>query len=150
MQTTTTFRVLACLALIGAAATAVAEPIAISAAWVRATPPGATTAAAYFTLVNNGPADRLLGVDSPAAHELQLHANVEVNGAQQMRHLTEIPLPAGATVTLEPGGLHVMLLGISAPLKPGDHVALTLHFAAGPNVELHVPVLDGRTLTEHH
>jgi hypothetical protein len=61
-----------------------------------------------------------------------------------MRRLTEIALPAGATVKLEPGGLHVMLLGIAAPLEPGGHVALTLRFAVGPDVALRVPVLDGR------
>jgi copper(I)-binding protein len=150
MPMTTIFRLLAALALCGAAAGAPAEPVAISAAWIRATPPGATNAAAYLTIANSGPADRLLGAASPAARELQLHTHVEENGVQHMRQVTDIPLPAGATVTLEPGGLHVMLLGVAAPLKPGDQVPMTLHFAVGPDVELRVPVLDGRTLAQRH
>jgi copper(I)-binding protein len=149
MNTTTTIRLLACLCLCGAAAGTAAEPLTISAAWVRATPPGATNAAAYLTIANSGAADRLLGAKSPAARELQLHTHVEENGVRHMRQLADIPLPAGATVQLEPGGLHVMLLDIAAPLKPGDHVVMTLDFADG-DVELRLPVRDGRTMTEHH
>ena len=43
-----------------------------------------------------------------------------------------------------------MLLDIAAPLKPGEHVAMTLHFASSPDIELHVPVQDGRTMTKPH
>ena len=147
----TTGRCLVCLAsLLGALTGAAAEAPTISAAWVRATPPGASTAAAYFTITNGGAADRLIGAESPAARELQLHTQVDENGMRQMRQLAAIPLPAGATVRLEAGGLHVMLVDIAAPLKPGDHVAMTLHFANAPDIELHVPVRDGRAMTEHH
>ena len=146
----TTGRFLACLASFGALVGAAAEAPTVSAAWVRATPPGASTAAAYFTIANPGAADRLIGAESPAARELQLHRQVDENGLRHMRQLEEIPLPAGATVQLTAGGLHVMLVDIVAPLRPGDHVAMTLHFANAPDIELHVPVRDGRTMTEHH
>lgn len=146
---TTTGRLLACLASFAAPAGAAAAPT-VSAAWVRATPPGASTAAAYFTISNGGAADRLIGAESPAARELQLHAQVDENGLRHMRQLADIPLPAGATVRLTAGGLHVMLVDIAAPLKPGDHVAITLHFANAADIELQVPVQDGRALTEHH
>jgi len=147
---TTTGRCLACLAAFGALASAAAQGPTISAAWVRATPPGASTAAAYFTITNSAAADRLIGAESPAARELQLHAQVDENGLRHMRQLADIPLPAGATVRLTAGGLHVMLMDIAAPLKPGDHVAMTLHFANAADIELHVPVQDGRAMTEHH
>jgi copper(I)-binding protein len=127
-----------------------AQPrISISAAWVRATPPGATNAAAYFEITNDGPADRLVGVSSVAAHELQLHMNAEEHGMQHMQRLAEIAVPEHGTVALSPGGLHVMLLGIAAPLRPGDHVTMTLHFTNAGDVDIDVPVLDGRTESPH-
>ena len=140
----TLFRAVATLALLTVAAPASAERPEISGAWIRATPPGARTAAAYLTIRNGGPADRLLGAVSPAARELQLHTQVSEAGRQRMVHLTEIPLPAGDTIRLEPGGLHLMLVDIAAPLAPGTEVELSLRFAAAAPIVIAVPVVDAR------
>jgi periplasmic copper chaperone A len=127
------------------AAPAMAESLAVTGAWVRATPPGARTTAAYLTIVNPGPAERLLAAQSPAAQALELHTHRLNGGVQQMVRLAEVPVPAAATVHFEPGGLHVMLLDLAAPLMPGMEVELTLRFATAGAVTIKAPVVDART-----
>jgi copper(I)-binding protein len=127
-----------------AAAAGAAEPPAIVDAWIRATPPGARTGAAYLTITSRGSADRLLGAATAAAGAVQLHGHVAEGGMARMVHLAELELPAGETVRLEPGGLHLMLLDLKAPLTAGATVAVTLHFAGAGAVELEVPVVDAR------
>jgi periplasmic copper chaperone A len=146
MKPTTVARVFACLVLSLTAAGA-AEPVAVADAWIRATPPGATTAAAYLTLTNAGAADALVGAASPAARVAELHGNMQMNGMQHMHVAESIPLPTGTPVELAPGGLHVMLIDIVAPLAPGDRVPLTLRFASGQELALEVVVRDGRSAT---
>jgi periplasmic copper chaperone A len=142
---------LTALALLAPVLGVAAPPLAITAAWMRATPPGVTTAAAYLTITNNGTAEeRLLGATSPAARMLELHANVEEHGMQHMRPLADIAVPVGGRVELSTGGTHIMLIDIAAPLKPGDEVPLTLHFASAGDITIKVPVLDGRTEAHHH
>jgi len=70
---------------------------------------------------------------------------VTEGGAQRMVRIAELVLPAGATVILEPGGLHVMLIDIVAPLVPGTNVALHLTFANGAPIDVIAPVIDART-----
>jgi copper(I)-binding protein len=128
-----------------------AAPLTITAAWVRATPPGVTTAAAYFTITNNGTAEeRLLGATSPAARTAELHTSVEEHGMQHMRPLAEVVIPAGGSVELATGGMHIMLIDIAAPMKPGEEVPLTLHFAHAGDLTIGVPVRDARMEMHHH
>jgi hypothetical protein len=136
-------RALLALTLAGAAS-ADADPLTITDAWVRATPPGARTAAAYLTLTNGGADDRLLGGTTPTARELQLHSHIDEGGLTRMVRLTEIAVAADATVRLEPGGLHLMLLDITGPLRPGATIALALQFAGAGTVTLTLPVVDAR------
>lgn len=109
--------------------------------WSRAAPPNAP-AAVYFTLNNSGKqADQLLSVTSPIAAEAMLHQNLENNGVMQMRELAHgVALPPGATVKLQPGGLHVMLIGIKQPLPDGAKFPLTLRFAKAGRVTVEVMV----------
>jgi len=109
------------------AATAHAADIQIKDAWARATPGGAQTAAVYVTL-ESAAGDRLVGVATPAATEAQLHSMSMDNGVMKMRQVDGIDLPAGQTVTLKPGGYHIMLVGLAQPLKEGQTFALTLTF----------------------
>jgi copper(I)-binding protein len=142
---------LTALALLAPALGQAAAPLAISGGWVRATPPGVTTAAAYLTITNNGATeDALLGATSPAARALELHANVEEHGIQQMRPLSRISIPAGGHIELAAGGTHIMLIDIASPMKPGEQVPLTLHFANAGDVTIDLPVRDARTETHHH
>jgi copper(I)-binding protein len=143
-------RALAFLAL-WASGSAAAGPVVVRDAWIRATPPGARTAAAYLTLVNDGTADRLLGGTTPAARTVELHTHVDEGGLTRMVRLPELALPAGGAVRLEPGGLHLMLIDIAAPLTAGTSIMLVLQFATADALVIEVPVVDarGKPLTPH-
>ena len=133
------------LFLVGSAGSAAAGPMTVTDAWIRATPPGVPTAAAYLTITNAGAADRLLGAATPAAQAVELHAHVEDGGLHRMERLAEVAVPAGAVVRLEPAGLHLMLVDIAAPLAAGMRVPLTLRFATVGEIELEITVVDART-----
>lgn len=135
---------LAALAVYSAGGSAAAGPLTLTDAWIRATPPGARTAAAYLTIANGAATDTLLGAATASARVVQIHTHVAENGLQRMVELPELTLPAGQTVRLEPGGLHLMLIDIAAPLVAGATVALSLEFAAAGRIDLEVPVVDAR------
>ena len=118
----------ATLAALSATASAQTAPPSITEVWARATPAGATSAAAYMT-VTSPVADRLVAVAAPAAKQADLHRMTMENGIMEMRQVAAIDLPAGKPVTLTPGGYHIMLTGLKAPLRQGGTVRLTLTFA---------------------
>ncbi len=104
-----------------------AEMVGVKNAWVRATAPGQKAAGAYLELT--GVADAaLVAVDSPLAGKAELHSMSMDGGVMRMRAVEKIELPAGKTVKLAPGGLHVMLLDIRQAFKEGSKVPLTLTF----------------------
>jgi len=103
--------------------------LALAQPWARATAPGATVGAVYFALSNSGgTADRLLSLSSPIAKQVQIHAMRMVNGTMEMRALDGVECPPGITVNIEPGSLHVMLLGLQHQLLAGTQFPLSLHF----------------------
>jgi copper(I)-binding protein len=137
-------RTLACLALLAGSSAAAGQPT-LSGAWARATPPGVRTGAAYLTIAAGDVADKLLGASTPSARAVEIHTHVVEGGLQRMVGVAELALHAGETVRLEPGGLHLMLIDLAAPLTPGETVTLSLRFAAAGTVELEVPVIDARS-----
>lgn len=104
-----------------------AETVGVNNAWVRATAPGQKTAGAYMELTGNADA-ALVAVGSPLAGKAELHTMSMDGGVMKMRAVEKIDLPAGKTVKLAPGGLHVMLLDIKQAFKEGGKVPLTLTF----------------------
>jgi periplasmic copper chaperone A len=113
----------------------------VAEASARATPPGATVGVIYFSIRNTGAtADALESVSTPAAGSVQLHATSRVNGVMQMREVKAVACPPGVTVKAEPGGLHVMLIGLTAPLTLGASLDVTLKFHAAGVLTLKVPV----------
>jgi len=140
-----TSRVLLAAVLLTAVATsAFAQPapqVEAQAAWARATPPGASTGALYVTLT--APAgDRLTGASSPLAGKTGLHEMKMEGNIMRMDALPAgLELPPGKTVTLAPGGYHLMMEGLKEPLKQGQSVPLHLIFAKAPPLDLMVPVL---------
>jgi copper(I)-binding protein len=115
--------------------------ILVSKAWSRPTPPAATVGAAYFWITNlGGSTDRLISLSSPLASKVEIHESREVNGVAEMREVSFVEFPAGATVKIEPGGLHVMLIGLTRPLIAGATLALSLKFRDAGTVTLQVPV----------
>ena len=113
--------------------------IEIKEAWARATPGGAQNGAAYVTLVSPT-GDRLTGVSSPVAEKAELHQMTNDGGIMKMREVTAIELPPGTPVSLKPGGLHVMLMGLTHPLQPGQSVPMTLQFEKSGTREVDVAV----------
>ncbi len=132
--------------LIAAASPAIApaaEPsISVDQPYARATPAGAATGAVFMTLTNKTQAaDRLTAASSDVADKLQIHEMAVVNGVMQMRQLANgLPVPAGGSVVLKPGGYHVMLIGLKKPLKAGETFPLTLTFEKAGNISVTVPV----------
>lgn len=111
--------------------------IRISHPWVRPTPPGAVTAAAYLTVTNpTGVPDRLLAVISPAATRVAIHAMTMTGGVMRMREVAGgLVIPADGAVALVPGGgYHLMLVGVKRPLRIGMRVPATLTFAKAGDV----------------
>jgi copper(I)-binding protein len=99
----------------------------ISKAWARATPGNAENGAAYLT-IESPTADRLVSAVSPAAKKAELHTMSMQGMVMKMRPLAGVDIPAGQPVALKPGGEHIMLLGLSHPLREGQSFPLTLNF----------------------
>ena len=116
--------------------------VTVKQPWARATPAGAMTGAVYMTLVNSAStADRLTAGSSDVAAKVQIHEMAVVNGIMKMRQLVNgLPIPAGGSVTLKPGGYHVMLIGLKKQLIKGQTLPLTLTFAKAGNITITVPI----------
>jgi periplasmic copper chaperone A len=102
---------------------------------------GAANGAVYLTLRNAGlEADRLVRVESPVARAAEIHQSQIEDGIMRMRQVEGVSLPAGESVTLQPGGLHVMLVEVNRPLQPGDRFPLVLNFEKNGAREVEVEV----------
>jgi copper(I)-binding protein len=122
---------LASLILIAAAIPAAAgNAITVEKAWSRATPEGAQVAAGYLTIVNHGDApDRLVSISTSVAGKTEIHQMKMADGKMEMRPVPDgIEVPAKGTVTLEPMGYHLMLMGLKAPLQKGETFTGSLVF----------------------
>ena len=107
----------------------------ISDPWSRATPKGASVAAGYMKIKNNGPTpDRLISGSSEVAPKFEVHEMRMENGVAKMRQVTGgLEIKPGETVELKPGSLHAMFVGLKKPLSAGDRFKATLVFEkAGP------------------
>jgi hypothetical protein len=116
--------------------------IAIVDPWARATPAGATVGAGYMQIVNNGPSPvKLVGGQTPVAERVEIHMMSMEGGVMAMRSLPGgLDIPAGGTVSLAPGGLHVMMIGLRQPLAEGESVPLTLIFDTGARIDVRLAV----------
>ena len=101
------------------------------------------SAAARFVLDNrDGPDDRLVGAASDAAGSVTIHrSEVDADGATSMVDLVDVDVPAGEEVEFAPGGLHLMLEDLVAPLEPGDLVTLVLSFEEAGEVVVEAGVV---------
>lgn len=105
-----------------------------SDSWIRATPPGATTAAAYIVIANSGADDdRLLSIRADNGYTVEIHTTREQAGLMRMSELDSLAIPARSSVALAPGADHLMFIDITDRFEPGDTELLTLLFEkAGP------------------
>jgi hypothetical protein len=118
----------------GSPAAGGADGPTISGAWVRPPIGPDRPAGGYLTIAGGAEPDALVGAASPIATSVEIHETVaDASGMAAMHPVHGIDVPAGATVRLEPGGYHLMLMGITDTLVPGETVELTLTFeSAGP------------------
>jgi copper(I)-binding protein len=140
------FLLVALTVCLASAATAGAQTtpgptIEIAHPFARATAATAKTGGAYFTIVNTGASDdRLIAASSPVAEKSEPHSTIDDNGVMKMRPLAGIEVKAGERVELKPGGMHLMLTGLKAPLKLGQSFPLTLTFEKAGAVSIMVAV----------
>jgi len=106
--------------------------------WSRPTPKDANVAGGYLTITNKGKtADRLIGGDSPAASQIEVHEMVDVDGMTKTRPLANgIEIKPGKTVELKPGSLRIVLLGLKEPFQIGQKIKGTLVFEKAGPVEI--------------
>ena len=128
------------LALPAAAQEVRAGDLVITQGWSRAAGAGGT-GAGYLSISNRGTtAARLLSASSPAARAAELHPHMREGDVMRMRPMPAIDIPPGGTVTLQPGGQHLMLLGLSAPLRQGETVPVTLRFERAGEVRVNLAI----------
>ena len=131
------------------------DDLTISRFYVRAVPPGQANSAAFMEITNASPEPHaLLGAESGISDVAELHTHTKENGMMKMRRVDRIDLPAGKTVSLAPGGLHIMLIGLHQPLQPGDEITLDLTFEDGSSKTVTAPVrkigMGGKGNMQHH
>lgn len=102
---------------------------------------GIASSAAYVSIHNAGPgADRLIGASSSAARSTTIHTSSNVGGVSRMRSAGPLAIAEGKMLRMAPGGIHIMLVGLKAPLRPGSRLPLTLRFEKAGAVSVSLPV----------
>ena len=119
-----------------------ASGVMIMEAFARASAtPTASAGAAYISLMNHASqADRLLSVSTPAARTVEIHMTDVVDGVMKMKSVQSLEIPAMGTLEMKTGGYHIMLIGLTAPLKKGEEIEVTLTFEKAGQVTVKVPV----------
>jgi periplasmic copper chaperone A len=135
-------------ALVAISQMARAQAIRVESAYARASIGGSGTGAVYLTLTNAGAsADRLRAAATDVAERSELHLHSLQSDVMTMTRVDCLVIPAGVTIAMAPGGLHVMLSGLAAPLKAGDRFPLRLKFDNAGEVVVTVSV---EKATVHH
>lgn len=116
--------------------------LAVHDAWIRAMPPGATMAAGYATLSNDGDAPvTILTAQSDAFRSTTLHETIVSGDVSKMRETHRLVVAPGATVKLEPGGRHLMLMSPRHDVVAGDKVGVTFLLRDGKRVDTYFDVV---------
>lgn len=124
-----------------------ADAIVVTLPWSREIPPNAPVAAGFMSIENRGDGDdRLVAVRSDAAERVEIHEVRHEDGMARMRQLVDgLPLPAGATVELRPGGYHLMFIAPREGFTAGKRVRATLVFAEAGELEVEFDVRSAST-----
>ena len=118
--------------------------LSIHGPWARELPPVAPNGAAYLRIENGGnEAARVVSASSPIADRVEIHAHETDDGVMKMRHLHSVEVPARGALTFEPGGLHLMLIGLGEPLVRGESFPLTLEFDRAGTIDVTVEITTG-------
>ena len=145
---------LASLTFSAGALAASADNVTVHEPYVRLAPPNAPATGAFMVIKNNGDRDvKVLKADNPASKVTELHTHLNEGGVMKMRPVAAIDIKAKGEAVLQPGGLHVMLINMNAPLKEGDSVPITLTFDDGSSKKVDAkvvrPVAAGMPMMDH-
>ena len=144
MRLPATFRIMIVFGLLLSLAAGCASGggISVKEPFSRPAPSAGGNGGAFLTIVNGGQqADRLVSAQCPAAMMVELHETIDDAGVMRMRPQPDgFEIPAGGKVELKPGGKHIMLMNLKAPLKAGDTIDITLNFEKAGAVTVKVPV----------
>ncbi|MDG4813332.1 copper chaperone PCu(A)C [Hydrogenovibrio sp. 3SP14C1] len=131
-----------------------ASVIDVDNAYIREVPPGAMATGSFLTLKNNSEQEvRLVGATSDVAKKVQLHTHINDNGVMKMRQIKYISVAAHQETKLQPGGLHIMFIGLQKELKKGQTIPMTLKFKDGSQKSLMIPVksvMNSMNNLDHH
>ncbi|MCB1797462.1 MAG: copper chaperone PCu(A)C [Gammaproteobacteria bacterium] len=132
------------------AAEGIADKVTVTDPYVRAIPPVIKTTAAFMQLRSSDAVERfVVEASSPAAGTVELHMHTMDDGVMRMRRIAHIHLPSNQQVSLEPGGLHIMLFDLTAPIAPGDRIPITLTFDDGSTREISAEVRTVESMMKH-
>jgi hypothetical protein len=131
-----------------------AANVSVTDAWARATMPGQPVSGAYMQIQSDADA-RLIGASSPAVPRVEVHEMKMDGDVMRMREVKAIDLPKGKTVSLQPGGLHLMLMNLPKPIAAGDVIPLTLEVESGGKrqsveVKVEARAMGGGAMHHHH
>jgi copper(I)-binding protein len=124
------------------------QGIEVREAWMRPAAQG-ENGAVYFVIDNRGSQDTLTGVSSDVAEAVEMHESMMSGDVMQMQQIDAVPLERSTEIRFEPGGLHVMLVGLKKDLQVGDEVEVTLHFTNFEDLNITVPVSDMPASEDH-
>ncbi len=109
-----------------------ADTVSVQDPYVRLAPPSAPATGAFMVIKNAGDKDvKVVKADNPVSKATELHTHINEGGVMKMRKVEAIDVKAKGEAVLKPGGLHVMLIELKAPMKEGDSVPITLTFDDG-------------------
>jgi len=125
------------------APTSARAPVEVIQPWSRPAAAG-TTGIGYMVLANHGRAAQVLErVESPIAARVEMHSSSMAGGVMSMAKADKVSVPAGGETTFGPAGFHLMFIGLTKPLKPGDALPATLTFAGGGRIKVRFAVSAG-------
>lgn len=127
------------------------DSILINDAWVREVPPGTSVSAVYMTIENKGGPDKLVDISSKVADKAELHTSkVDENDVATMEMIEVLEIPSDSKIELEPGGMHLMLIGLKESLVGKESVKLQLEFDKAGVVIVEVPVKKSAQIHHSH
>jgi copper(I)-binding protein len=119
-----------------------ADGVSVASPYVRLAPPNAPATGAFMVIKNAGEKDvKVVKADNPASRVTELHTHINEGGVMKMRPVPAIDVKSKGEAVLQPGGLHVMLIDLKAPMKEGDSVPITLTFDDGSSKTVDAKVI---------
>ncbi len=129
---------------------AFAADLSVENAFLRASPMMADVGAGFMVIKNTGKEDdQLLSATANISKAVELHTHVRDGDVMKMRKVDAIPVPAGGEARLQPGGDHIMFIGLNKPLEKGETVKVTLTFAKGGTITVDAPVVEMGAMMRH-